>query len=250
MLSVILPTYNEAGSLPSLIERLGNELAREQIDFEVIVVDDNSPDGTGQIAQDFAPRLPVRVLRRAGKAGLASAVLDGVEMAAGDLICVMDADLSHPPEAVPAIVRAIENGSDVDLAVGSRYVTGGAIEDWPMRRTIVSMVANVLTRWLTPVKDATSGFYVIRRSALEGVQLNPIGFKIGLETFTRARYRSYVEVPYVFTDRKHGLSKFGTPEIKSFLQQLLILYWAKYGWGQRSNFRRSQPAGGPTHGGR
>lgn len=196
------------------------------IDFELIVVDDNSPDGTGALAEELASEYPVRVLHRPGKAGLAAAVIDGLKLAAGDPVIVMDADLSHPPEVVPEMVQAITE-MDVDLAVGSRYVPGGGMEDWPAKRQVVSRVANILTRLLTPVRDATSGFFAVRRAAIEGVTLNPIGFKIGLEVMARAHYDRYAEVPYVFTDRKHGSSKFGRREVQLFLTQLLILYARK-----------------------
>jgi dolichol-phosphate mannosyltransferase len=137
-------------------------------------------------------------------------------------------------------VRTVASGA-VELAVGSRYVPGGGIEDWPLRRTVVSEVANWMTRPITPIRDATSGFFVIRRSALEGVTLDPIGFKIGLETFARARYRAYVEVPYTFTDRKYGASKFGLREIWLFLRQLGALY------GERLSGRaRRVERGSPT----
>ena len=227
MLSVIVPTYNEAGALPILVNRLLGALEGCGFDFELVIVDDNSPDGTGLVADDLARDHPIHVIHRPRKAGLASAVLDGLAVARGDLIGVMDADLSHPPEVIPVMVRALEEGG-VDLAVGSRYVKDGAIEDWPWRRKIVSVLANLMTRWLIPVKDATSGFFVIRRAAIDGVELNPIGFKIGLEVMARACYQSYAEIPYVFTDRKHGTSKFGPSEVCSFLKQLAILYW-KFG---------------------
>ncbi len=224
MVSVIVPTYNEAGALRQLVERIRGAMDEAAIAYEIVVVDDNSPDGTGRLADELAMTDPVRVLHRAGKAGLASAVLDGLHVAEGDLVAVMDGDLSHPPEVIPAMARTLSDGSETDLAVGSRYVEGGGIEDWPLRRTIVSEVANWMTRPLTPIHDATSGFFMIRRSALEGVVLDPIGFKIGLETFARARYRAYVEVPYLFTDRKYGASKFGLREIWLFLRQLFNLY--------------------------
>lgn len=242
MLSIIAPTYNEAGALPLLIQRLHVAMEQAGLAYELIVVDDSSPDGTGDLAQELGKTYPVRVLRRPRKSGLASAVLDGVRLAQGDLIGVIDADLSHPPETVPEMVRAILEGQDVDLAVGSRYVRGGGIEDWPLRRTFVSWFANVLTRWLTPIKDATSGFYVIRRTSLDGVALNPIGFKIGLETFARAHYRRYVEVPYVFTDRKHGSSKFGKTEIWCFLKQLAILYRVRRINGTQAPYQTSPAA--------
>ena len=228
MLSVIIPTYNERGAVPELLDRLTATFDHGGLDAEVVVVDDGSPDGTADLVEDLADRYPVRVLRRPGKLGLASAVLDGLKMARGDLIAVMDADLSHPPEALVPMVEAIERDG-ADLAVGSRYVPTGGMEDWPWSRQLVSKVANALTWGLTPVHDATSGFFIVRRAALEGVPLNPIGFKIGLEVIARARYQRCVEVPYVFTDRKHGFSKFTSREVLSFLKQLAILYSEKYG---------------------
>ena len=216
MISIVVPTYNEAGSLPKLAERLHEALAGGE--WELVVVDDGSPDGTADIAEALAPRIPVRVVRRAGKAGLASAVVAGFAAATGDVLVVMDADLSHPPEVVPALAAAIENGAD--LAVGSRYVRGGGVEDWPARRRIVSRVACLMGNALVPVRDATSGFFALRRSVIDGVKLNPIGFKIGFEVIARGRYRTVVEVPYTFRDRELGASKFGRREIAQYVQQL------------------------------
>ncbi len=226
MLSVIVPTYNERGAIAELLARLAVTCAAGGLEAEIIIVDDASPDGTADVVEALADRYPVRVLRRPAKLGLASAVVDGMALARGDLLAVMDADLSHPPEALLAMVRAIEEGG-AELAVGSRYVPGGGMEDWPWSRQLVSKVANLLTIGLTRVHDATSGFFVVRREALEGVVLNPIGFKIGLEVIARARYSRCVEVPYVFTDRKHGFSKFTRREVFAFLKQLAILYGEK-----------------------
>jgi dolichol-phosphate mannosyltransferase len=158
------------------------------------------------------------VVRRAGKAGLASAVVAGFAAAKGDLLLVMDADLSHPPEVAPQLVDAIAGGGDV--AVGSRYVRGGGTQDWPMRRRVVSRVACLMGQVLVPVRDSTSGFFALRRSVIEGVRLNPIGFKIGFEVLARGRYRKAVEVPYTFRDRELGKSKFGQREILEYVQQL------------------------------
>ena len=216
MLSVVVPTYNEAGSLPTLAERLHAALTGR--DWELIVVDDGSPDGTAVVAAALAPRIPVRVVRRAGKAGLASAVVAGFEAARGDLLLVMDADLSHPPEVVPALVDAIEHGAD--LAVGSRYVTGGGVMDWPLKRRAVSRVACLMGNVLVPVRDATSGFFALRRSVVDGVKLNPIGFKIGFEVIARGHYKKVVEIPYTFRDRELGSSKFGRREIVQYVVQL------------------------------
>jgi dolichol-phosphate mannosyltransferase len=216
VISIVSPTYNESGSLPALIERLATALAGR--DWELIVVDDGSPDGTADLAAALAPRLPVRVLRRPGKLGLASAVLDGFRSAGGDVLVCMDADLSHPPEVVPHLVDALAGGAE--LAVGSRYVTGGGVEDWPLTRRIVSRVACLMGNALVPVRDATSGFFALRRSVINDVHLNPIGFKIGFEVIARGRYATVVEVPYTFRDRAHGSSKFGRREVAQYIQQL------------------------------
>jgi len=216
MISVVVPTYNEAGSIPKLAERLHAALnARE---WELVVVDDGSPDGTADIAAGLAPRIPMNVLRRAGKGGLASAVVAGFAAAKGDVLVVMDADLSHPPEVVPALIAAIEGGAD--LAVGSRYVAGGGVMDWPFKRRFVSRVACLMGNALVPVRDATSGFFALRRSVVDGVKLNPIGFKIGFEVIARGRYKTVVEVPYTFRDRELGASKFGRREIMQYLVKL------------------------------
>jgi dolichol-phosphate mannosyltransferase len=216
MLSVVVPTYNEAGSIPKLAERLDTALAGRE--WELVVVDDGSPDGTAEIAAALAPRIPVKVVRRSAKAGLASAVLAGFAAASGDTLVVMDADLSHPPEIVPALADALDRGAD--LAVGSRYVKGGGVEDWPLQRRVVSRVACLMGNALVPVHDATSGFFALRRSVVEGVKLNPIGFKIGFEVIARGRYRKAVEVPYTFRDRELGASKFGRREIMQYGLQL------------------------------
>ncbi|MGH2500773.1 MAG: polyprenol monophosphomannose synthase [Candidatus Limnocylindria bacterium] len=216
MISIVVPTYNEAGSLPTLAERLAVALAGRE--WELVVIDDGSPDGTADAAERLAARLPIRVVRRAGKSGLASAVLAGFREARGEILVVMDADLSHPPEIVPALVDAVADGAD--LAVGSRYVRGGATMDWPLRRRVVSRVACLLGSALVGVRDATSGFFALRRTVVEGVPLNPIGFKIGFEVIARGRHGSVVEVPYTFRDRALGASKFGRREVGQYLVQL------------------------------
>jgi dolichol-phosphate mannosyltransferase len=214
--SVIVPTYNEAGSLPLLVERLSKAFADGQ--WELVVVDDGSPDGTADVAERLGHANPVRVVRRAGKAGLASAVVAGFAEARGEALLVMDADLSHPPEVAPKLVHALDAGAD--LAVGSRYVEGGGTMDWPLSRRIVSRVACLMGNLLVPVRDSTSGFFAMRRGVIDGVKLNAVGFKIGFEVMARGRYRTAVEVPYTFRDRELGASKFGQREIGQYLVQL------------------------------
>ena len=217
MISIVVPTYNEAATIPTLAARLAKAMDGRL--WELVVVDDGSPDGTADIAERLAPAIPVRVVRRAGKLGLATAVMAGIRAATGETLVVMDADLSHPPEVVPRLVDAVGDGTE--LAVGSRYVAGGGTVDWPLRRRVVSRVACLMGNVLVPVRDATSGFFALRRDVIEGVRLDPIGFKIGFEVIARGKYRRVVEVPYTFRDREHGRSKFGTREIGSYLVQLL-----------------------------
>src|SRR5438034_1787271 len=175
VISVIVPTYNEADSLPVLVERMGAAMSGHT--WEMVVVDDGSPDGTAEVANRLSARHPVWVVRRPGKAGLASAVIAGFKEARGDILVVIDADLSHPPEVVPALVKAIDDGAD--LAVGSRYVKGGATMDWPPRRRVVSRVACLIGHVLVPVRDAPSGFFARRPTAPDGARLNATGFKPG-----------------------------------------------------------------------
>ena len=224
MLSIILPTYNEAENLPELIERI--ETALKGHLFEIIVVDDNSPDGTADVAVELNRKYGnIRVLRRRGKLGLASAILDGVNMANGNVIVVMDADLQHPPELLPRLVEKMEEGYHVVIA--SRYVNGGGVEGWSFWRKLISKGAIFLAHLLLPetrkVKDVTSGYFVLKKDVLEGVRLNPVGYKLLLEVLVKGRYSKVVEVPYIFKPRKKGKSKLGFNEIFNYAFLLLKL---------------------------
>jgi dolichol-phosphate mannosyltransferase len=231
--SIVVPTYNEAGGIERLIEAVDAVFKQNALDGEIVVVDDNSPDGTGAIVNRLTERFPVRCLHRPGKLGLSSGVIDGWKFARpeSEALGAMDADFSHDPRVIVQMVRALENG--YDLAIGSRYVPGGGIENWPWRRKVTSLVAIALAKPLTPIRDITSGFFMVRRSSLEGVELDPIGFKIGLEVIAKARYRKAIEVPYVFTDRVAGSSKLNQGEILNYLRQLGRIYRAKLTGGLR-----------------
>ena len=221
-ISIVVPTYNESEGLPKFVEAVFAVLEQHGIKAEMVIVDDNSPDGTGRVADELAQRFSLRVLHRPGKLGLASAVVDGFNLASGGILGIMDADLSHAPEALPRMLEALRSG-EADLAVGSRYVPGGGTEGWPFRRRFTSVAACWLARPLTGVRDATSGFLLMRREVVQGVRLNPIGFKIGLEIIAKGRYERCVEVPYIFRDRFAGKSKFGRREILAYLRQLVLL---------------------------
>ncbi|HEY1655941.1 MAG TPA: polyprenol monophosphomannose synthase [Candidatus Tumulicola sp.] len=225
--SIVVPTYNEAGGIERLLRALAGTFAANSLDGEIVVVDDNSPDGTGAIVDRLSGELPVRCLHRPGKLGLSSGVIDGWKIARAESIALgaMDGDFSHDVNALPKMVAALEQG--YGLAVGSRYVAGGGIANWPQRRIVTSRVACWLARPLTAVKDVTSGYFLVRRSALEGKQLDPIGFKIGLEVIVKGNYGKALEVPYVFTDRVVGESKLDRKEIFNYLKQLRKLYSAR-----------------------
>ncbi len=224
--SVVSPSYNEAQGIEKLIAALTDVFASSGIAGEIVIVDDNSPDGTGAIVDSLAAKYPVRCVHRAGKLGLSSAVIDGWATCGSPIVGVMDADFSHDPNIVPQMIAAIKSGA-CELAIGSRYVQGGAITNWPLRRRITSRVAIALARPLTRVRDITSGFFFCRRSVLEGVALDPIGFKIGLEVIMKGKYRTVKEFPYVFTDRAHGTSKLNSGEIVNYLRQLSKFYFGR-----------------------
>lgn len=220
--SIIIPTYNESHGITELIDSIVEQFHRAGVDGEIVVVDDNSPDGTWQIVEGLSQTRPVRVLRRAGKLGLSSAVIEGFAFARGSVLGVMDADGSHDPNAIPLLINAIVRDG-YELAVGSRYIPGGNIKDWPLTRLIISKGAVFLASPLTPIKDITSGFFFMRRDVIEGVKLNPIGFKIGLEVFVKGRFRRFCEVPYTFVNRVQGKSKLTFKQMWEYVVQLFDL---------------------------
>ena len=218
MLSIIIPTYNEKKNLAELVDRLKN-ISPEA---EIIIIDDNSPDGTGE----FARHLGLKVLIRPGREGLASAVLEGFKLARGDILCVMDADLSHPPEILPEMLRLIKSGS-ADLVVGSRLVRGGGTPRWAWYQRLISDLARWPARLLTDIKDVTSGFFMVKRAAIEGIKINPIGYKILLEILAKGKFQKAVEVPIIFADRTGSKSKMGLKTTGEYLLQLAMLYGDK-----------------------
>ncbi len=223
--SIVVPTYNEAGGIERLVSTVSEVFKRNALDGEIVVVDDNSPDGTGAIVDRLTGTYPVRCLHRPGKMGLSSGVIDGWRFARpeSEALGAMDADFSHDAEMIPRMVQALATGG-YGLAVGSRYVKGGGITNWPLRRKVTSLVAIALAKPLTPLQDITSGYFLVKRDALEGVTLDPIGFKIGLEVIAKAHYGKAIEIPYVFTDRVAGQSKLNQSEILNYLRQLGRIY--------------------------
>lgn len=228
MLSVIVPTYNERDSLPILLGRLANA----GVALEVVIVDDGSPDGTGALAEEMArtSAMPIHVVHRPGKAGLASAIMAGAAVARGETVTVMDADLSHPPELLPALTAAAAGGADI--VVASRYVQGGGTDAWPLLRRIVSRVATALARTGLglPVRDPLSGYFTVRRTMLTGAAYRQLGYKLLMEILAAHPEARLVEVPYRFVDRGHGASKLSAGEIVNFLRLLVDLRVRRRPW--------------------
>ena len=218
-LALVVPTYNERDRLPDLVRAIFDVYNRSGIDGELVIVDDNSPDETGKLADDLALRFPIRVIHREGKLGLGTAVIDGFNASEAEFVGVIDADLSHPPDLVPRLLRAIQD-THADIVIGSRYIPGGGTKNWEFSRVVMSKFACLLARGLTPVKDVTSGFFLIRRELARGVTISAGGFKICLELLIRSAPRLVIEVPYVFTGRTVGESKMNFKEATGYLKQL------------------------------
>jgi dolichol-phosphate mannosyltransferase len=225
MISIVSPTYNESENIRLLVKRISRVMHDRE--HEIIIVDDNSHDGTAEIAKKLSKKYSVKTLVRNGKLGLASAILTGFDHARGDILGVIDADLQHPPEYLLEFVKAIEE-NDCDIAIGSRYTNGGGIEGWSKKRLLTSKVAVLLALPLIrDVRDPMSGFFFLKKSVIENVKLNPTGYKLGLEILVKGNYNKVKEIPYTFKPRKNGASKLNKSEIFSYLRLLKDLYMYK-----------------------
>lgn len=226
-ITLVIPTYNESQNIPILLEKVFNVFRDSGLDGNVIVVDDNSPDGTWKVAEELKEKYTrLEVLRRVNERGLSSAVLLGFRTSKSDIFGVMDADLSHPAEKIPELAKPIITG-EADIVIGSRYIEKGEIGEWALQRMIYSKLATLAVRGLTTVKDPMSGFFFLKREVLENVELCPKGFKIGLEILVRGKYHKVVEVPIVFQDRIYGETKLSSKVILDYLYQVLRLYVCK-----------------------
>ena len=221
--SIVIPTYKEHDNIDPLVQRLGDELHGRQ--YEILFIDDNSRDGIEEAVAELSARYPARIVVRKDVKGLATAVMDGFDLARYDTILVMDADLQHPPEIAPLLVDAIEKGADV--AVASRYVAGGGNVGWNKLRQIISKGAIIMAHLLLPlsrnVKDPMSGFFAFRRELIKNVKLAPIGYKILLELIVIARPRTVAEVPFMFRTREKGKSKLNLGQELEYIRHLVSL---------------------------
>ncbi|MDD5112007.1 MAG: polyprenol monophosphomannose synthase [Candidatus Altiarchaeota archaeon] len=220
-ISLIVPTYNEKENIAILVEKTFTAAKKAKLDLEIIIVDDNSPDGTAKRTEELAKKWPIRVICRKTERGLSSAVIKGFEQASGRILGVMDADLSHPPEKIPEMIQALNNA---DIAIGSRLIQGGGVEEWPLVRKLISQGATLLARPITNISDPMSGFFFLKQEVIEGVKLDPIGYKILLEILAKGRYKRVIETPYVFHNRRVGTSKLNTRIQLQYLKHLTRLY--------------------------
>lgn len=220
---MVVPTYNERDRLADLTRALFDAAAASRLALELVIVDDNSPDGTGAIADALAKTHRIQVIHRAGKLGLGTAVVAGFAVASASIVGVMDADFSHPPALVPRM-HAVFGATAADVLVASRYVPGGRTPEWPLYRRLMSRAACLLARPLSPIRDAASGFFLIKRSIALGVSIKAGGFKICLELIVRGWPTRLVEIPYRFDDRELGESKMNYREAAGYLVQLRDLY--------------------------
>jgi dolichol-phosphate mannosyltransferase len=221
--TILIPVLNEVENIDPLMERILSATKDKDFAVEVLVVDGGSTDGTQEEVKEWGRKASVRLITSDGKGGLSGDIIYGVKMARTDVVVVMDADLSHPPEALPSMIRPILDGTH-DMAIGSRYIPGGQTPGWPWIRRIVSRAATFLAWPLVSVNDPMSGFFAVRREDLLRLGKEATGFKIALEIAAKGGDSLRVtEIPITFIDRERGTSKFGTSEIFTCLKQMLLL---------------------------
>ncbi|MCA6504050.1 MAG: glycosyltransferase [Pseudanabaena sp. M135S2SP2A07QC] len=226
--SLIVPTYNESKNLAKLVEILTQLLNNYfQENYELIIVDDDSPDLTWQVGLDLMPNYPqLRVMRRQGEKGLSTAVIRGWQASQGEILGVIDGDLQHPPETLIKMLDEMVNGAD--LVVASRHVEGGGVSDWGFMRRVLSRGAQMLGLLILPnvigrVSDPMSGYFMVRRSAIANYPMNPLGYKILIEVLGRGNIGSVAEVGYVFQERQEGESKVTWRQYVDYILHLLRL---------------------------
>lgn len=230
-LSIVLPTFNEAQNIEPMVSAVSEILERSQIAYELIVVDDNSADGTWVLALSLSASFPrLRVMRRTEERGLATAIIRGWQVARGDVLGVIDSDLQHPPEIIPKLWSEIESGAD--LAVASRRVPGGGVSNWGMRRRLISRMAESIGILLLPgilgrLTDPMSGYLLVRRDKVGGVTFKPRGYKILIEILGRGEIGKIAEVGYVFRERGGNQSKVTWRTYRDYLLHLGILRFSR-----------------------
>ncbi len=241
-ISIIIPTYNESKNILQVLKSIAENLPK-RILTEAIIVDDNSPDGTGKIVEDYINTVKkianytIDVIHRKAKSGLSSAILKGIQHAKGDTIIVMDSDFSHPPKIIPRLLDALKK-YQCDIVVASRYVKGGNVSGWPLKRKLLSKVATLVAKKGLGVRitDPMSGFFAFRRQIIKGLKFDAIGYKMLLEILVKTKGVSVKEIPYTFTDRKFGSSKVTITTALEYARSVRKLY--RYGKSERRKEKR------------
>jgi dolichol-phosphate mannosyltransferase len=247
MFSIIIPTYNESENIVRLITEIEKNVPKS--DFtEIVIVDDNSPDGTGKLVDDYISQQDrkteydglankknyrVKIVHRIEKNGLIAAILDGVKQSCGRNVLIMDADFSHPPTTVPKMMRELKMNPN-SIIIGSRFVEGGSVVGWPARRKMISLGASALARFglnVRRINDPMSGFFALPRELIEKISITTKGYKILLEILVKNKDIPAKEIPYTFTDRQSGKSKMDRNVIMNYVQAI----WQLYRHGQKSD---------------
>jgi len=236
-ISIIIPTYNESQNICGILEHIQKSIP-STLQAETIVVDDNSPDHTAKIAEDYFRSIKektthtISVIKRKAKAGLSSAILNGIQQATGNTIVVMDSDFSHPPSIIPKMIETLKQ-TRCDIVIASRYVKGGSIQGWPLKRKLMSKIATSIAKKGLGIssKDPMSGFFVFKKNIISGLKFDTIGYKMLLEILVKTKGVKIQEVPYTFTDRQHGDSKLGASTVLDYCKSVWKLY--KYGRNER-----------------
>lgn len=230
--SLVIPTYNEAQNIRPLVEEIEDIIDKESIDLEYIFVDDNSPDGTGKIAEEMKNQYPVKVIHRSGKLGLGSAVREGFKLSDRPYIGVMDADLSHDPIILNDLIKSL---IDHDVTTGSRFADGSEVEKWDIVRKMISQTGVFLAGLITGIKDPLSGYFFFRKEVIEGVELKTKGYKILLEILVKGKYKKVKQIPFTFRMRRYSTSKLNAEEFILFIGQIMKYGIVKIFSGNKNN---------------
>ena len=232
-LSVIIPTYNESENIFKLLDEICKNT--NESNYEILVVDDNSPDGTGKLVEEFIEKnvpqissnkkIVVRLITRKKKEGIIRALLDGIDESKGENILVMDADFSHLPDYIPDFLSTLKENDNYDIVIGSRYVNGGSIVGWPITRHLLSKGANYFAKtWLNvKTNDITTGFFLVRKKILSDVHFTTNGHQFLLELLVKADYKIAKEIPIKFQNRIRGKSNLDSTDIKNFISSVIEL---------------------------
>jgi len=229
-ISIILPTYNESQNIISILKLIRDSIPKG-ISTETIVVDDNSPDGTGKIVEDYISEIKkiaentIDIIHRKAKNGLSSAILNGIQNAKGETIVVMDSDFSHPPQILPKMIEAFKQ-YQCDLVVASRYITGGKIHGWTTKRKLMSKIATIIAKKGLGVKtkDPMSGFFAFKKTLIKELNFDALGYKLLLEILVKTKGINIKEIPYTFENRRFGSSKLDSSIVIDYFKSVWKLY--------------------------